>query len=145
MSSAAYAVTRADWQASLFGPLSRARLARCTPAWPLRSISVRVHRNHGFEPVSTACAPFAAWNGLDLVWTIGAYDDSLVFDVAGDADVEIVWFDTARVRDAHVGTSWLADRLSALRARTDQPILVLARSEERRVGKECRSRWSPYH
>ena len=24
-------------------------------------------------------------------------------------------------------------------------ILVLTRSEERRVGKECRSRWSPYH
>ena len=23
--------------------------------------------------------------------------------------------------------------------------LVLIRSEERRVGKECRSRWSPYH
>ena len=22
---------------------------------------------------------------------------------------------------------------------------VFARSEERRVGKECRSRWSPYH
>ena len=27
------------------------------------------------------------------------------------------------------------------------PLLVvgIARSEERRVGKECRSRWSPYH
>ena len=26
------------------------------------------------------------------------------------------------------------------------PLLMLsARSEERRVGKECRSRWSPYH
>ena len=24
-------------------------------------------------------------------------------------------------------------------------LLNLARSEERRVGKECRSRWSPYH
>ena len=24
-------------------------------------------------------------------------------------------------------------------------LLVLFRSEERRVGKECRSRWSPYH
>src|SRR3712207_8768026 len=24
-------------------------------------------------------------------------------------------------------------------------VLPLARSEERRVGKECRSRWSPYH
>ena len=29
---------------------------------------------------------------------------------------------------------------------TDLPIyLENARSEERRVGKECRSRWSPYH
>ena len=24
-------------------------------------------------------------------------------------------------------------------------IMEMARSEERRVGKECRSRWSPYH
>src|SRR5258706_2684046 len=28
---------------------------------------------------------------------------------------------------------------------TIQPGLALQRSEERRVGKECRSRWSPYH
>src|SRR3712207_8255025 len=27
----------------------------------------------------------------------------------------------------------------------DERIFDLARSEERRVGKECRSRWSPYH
>ena len=27
---------------------------------------------------------------------------------------------------------------------TEDPNLVI-RSEERRVGKECRSRWSPYH
>ena len=25
------------------------------------------------------------------------------------------------------------------------PVILLGRSEERRVGKECRSRWSPYH
>ena len=24
-------------------------------------------------------------------------------------------------------------------------VIAIARSEERRVGKECRSRWSPYH
>ena len=24
-------------------------------------------------------------------------------------------------------------------------VTILVRSEERRVGKECRSRWSPYH
>src|SRR5215813_14096073 len=29
--------------------------------------------------------------------------------------------------------------------RSDGPEHVDARSEERRVGKECRSRWSPYH
>ena len=26
-----------------------------------------------------------------------------------------------------------------------QPVMPGVRSEERRVGKECRSRWSPYH
>ena len=31
---------------------------------------------------------------------------------------------------------------SAIRARRSSPA---ERSEERRVGKECRSRWSPYH
>ena len=27
----------------------------------------------------------------------------------------------------------------------ERAVLRVARSEERRVGKECRSRWSPYH
>src|SRR5271170_2650529 len=35
------------------------------------------------------------------------------------------------------------DRLAALARRAGLPLV--ARSEERRVGKECRSRWSPYH
>ena len=29
--------------------------------------------------------------------------------------------------------------------RNQYRLLISARSEERRVGKECRSRWSPYH
>src|SRR5438876_7777281 len=33
---------------------------------------------------------------------------------------------------------------SALSVRTE-PSAAALRSEERRVGKECRSRWSPYH
>ena len=28
---------------------------------------------------------------------------------------------------------------------TSMPEFTVSRSEERRVGKECRSRWSPYH
>ena len=39
----------------------------------------------------------------------------------------------------------LASGLSDHVADTDNPHGVTARSEERRVGKECRSRWSPYH
>ena len=39
-------------------------------------------------------------------------------------------------------------RKSALFERDEDGIILkgaFARSEERRVGKECRSRWSPYH
>ena len=34
---------------------------------------------------------------------------------------------------------------SFLRTRLGLPVVAEHRSEERRVGKECRSRWSPYH
>src|ERR1022692_1937572 len=34
---------------------------------------------------------------------------------------------------------------AALAALYDQSNQLVYRSEERRVGKECRSRWSPYH
>src|SRR3712207_3399778 len=36
-------------------------------------------------------------------------------------------------------------QLPAIRVRHARPPSILIRSEERRVGKECRSRWSPYH
>ena len=37
-------------------------------------------------------------------------------------------------------------RVAAAMGASDLPVLVVGRgSEERRVGKECRSRWSPYH
>ena len=37
------------------------------------------------------------------------------------------------------------DEMLAAVKQGDPPDIVLLRSEERRVGKECRSRWSPYH
>ena len=39
---------------------------------------------------------------------------------------------------------YLSGSLEFLAEKLDQP-LETVRSEERRVGKECRSRWSPYH
>ena len=41
----------------------------------------------------------------------------------------------------------IADTISRSCSKKSSPSFVktLCRSEERRVGKECRSRWSPYH
>src|SRR5256885_1523941 len=53
----------------------------------------------------------------------------------------------ARVED-HLATGSAAD-LQTLESPAGwkhfPSALLVARSEERRVGKECRSRWSPYH
>ena len=50
------------------------------------------------------------------------------------------------VADLRDSTGPLARRDAARRAvLVRQASYVLLRSEERRVGKECRSRWSPYH
>ena len=37
------------------------------------------------------------------------------------------------------------EAIEIVRSVAPQLILMDMRSEERRVGKECRSRWSPYH
>src|SRR5256884_9418282 len=50
--------------------------------------------------------------------------------------------DPARVRQ--IQTSEVRLELAFGEFQTLQSVVVL-RSEERRVGKECRSRWSPYH
>src|ERR1035441_1749843 len=46
----------------------------------------------------------------------------------------------------HIGTEEYGGAEDALES-ADQPAVLgtALRSEERRVGKECRSRWSPYH
>lgn len=38
-----------------------------------------------------------------------------------------------------------AEQQSAIEASKQIVSMLVIRSEERRVGKECRSRWSPYH
>src|SRR2546430_9659027 len=43
------------------------------------------------------------------------------------------------------GFGLFAERIGVAKADSWIELGVLERSEERRVGKECRSRWSPYH
>ena len=122
------ALTRAEWQPTLFGAPSRAALLSMRPAWACERLRVRVHRNHGFEAVAGAVPAYAAWNCLEFVFSIGAYDDSLAFEQAGDADAELIWLDTQRLSKlpaAQLG-GWIGARLRALRGRTLRPILLLA-------------------
>src|SRR5256885_2973368 len=51
----------------------------------------------------------------------------------------------ADVAAASVGVAIQQLRDAGQRRTNDIGVAVLGRSEERRVGKECRSRWSPYH
>ena len=47
---------------------------------------------------------------------------------------------TRGLKNLHQNLNGLLSKLSAIQLMIDS-----IRSEERRVGKECRSRWSPYH
>src|SRR3712207_7476891 len=62
--------------------------------------------------------------------------------------------DVERLQAVLVETGALSDIEARIEALTDEAVTAVKesplreeaqRSEERRVGKECRSRWSPYH
>ena len=42
-------------------------------------------------------------------------------------------------------TGEIARQASSVIVKMGDTVVLVTRSEERRVGKECRSRWSPYH
>src|SRR2546422_11700271 len=54
--------------------------------------------------------------------------------------------EVSNVQSTAPSASYSLRRYRAARGKLDQTnLFTRARSEERRVGKECRSRWSPYH
>ena len=74
--------------------------------------------------------------------------------LAGAADVRVERQDTAleklasrfeTVKDLAAVPYWEEQKLEYNAQTLPVTIKLLSRSEERRVGKECRSRWSPYH
>ena len=127
MNAAHFALERAAWQPILFGTPNRAAIAGCIASWECRPVRVRVHRNHAFEPVSSICAAYAAWNRIDFDWRIGSYDDTLSFGLEERGEIELIWFDSERlqkVADGKLG-EWLLERLRNLRSFTTNPIVAL--------------------
>src|SRR5256885_13578213 len=84
--------------------------------------------------------PVALQDGSWLVVEGGA-ERGCVTNISADGETKRVIKKTGRPNGLAIdsdGVIWVAE--------SKQPSLVrLTRSEERRVGKECRSRWSPYH
>ena len=68
----------------------------------------------------------------------------------GDQEVVLETSEIARQADGAVMVSMgdtvvLVTAVGRKKADPGRDFFPLTRSEERRVGKECRSRWSPYH
>jgi len=121
-----------QWQSvCLDAAPDRLALLKLTCAWSLRTVNVRVHRNHAFEFVQSPTQTFLAYGGLQAAWTLSDYDDSLSFNSLtsdGDAEVmdaELVWLDFGHYAiDARALQDWLSGRLAYLRARSNAPILL---------------------
>src|SRR2546429_8569417 len=76
-------------------------------------------------------------------------DNSAHSDWAVDRAIELCCRSDGRITGNHVYAARLHDVRfrqleTGLPARFQTPDEIKKRSEERRVGKECRSRWSPY-
>src|SRR5476649_539228 len=111
------------------------------------------------RPSSVGCTPMVPWGRADLHMHTTASDgwpspSQLVDHAARRAGLNVI---AVTDHDTIEGALRAADHAARRRrlhvivgeevsSRDGHIIgLFLERSEERRVGKECRSRWSPYH
>ena len=127
--AAATCLERAKWQQTLFAPFPKRRsVQELARSWPVRTIRVRIHRNHAFEPLEAVLRQYLAFAGFAAEFVYSQYDDSLSFYTGDSAEVELVWLDLSRYAVA-LGideiAQWLGSRLTELRQRTAAPILVL--------------------
>src|SRR5256885_7321810 len=88
-------------------------------------------RDYKVTGVQTCALPISAVRYMVLpAVSLGFNQSALIARIARSCMLEVLQQDYIRTARAK-GLS--------------QRVVIIARSEERRVGKECRSRWSPYH
>ena len=68
----------------------------------------------------------------------------LLFLEAQDPDRDISFYINSPGGSVTAGMA-IYDTMNFIKCDVSTICIGMARSEERRVGKECRSRWSPYH
>src|SRR5260370_20777870 len=97
--------------------------------------TIAIHGGYEVDPTTKAVA-------VPIYQTV-AY----AFDSA-DHGAALFNLETEGYRYTRIGnptTAVLERRMAALEGGLEALCVSSGRSEERRVGKECRSRWSPYH
>ena len=88
------------------------------------------------QTVSTAKAQFTEWQGeFQAVGTLRAVRGA---DLASEVPGVITAIQFQSGQEIEAGAP-------LVQLNNESDLARLRRSEERRVGKECRSRWSPYH
>src|SRR2546426_8257918 len=77
--------------------------------------------------------------------TVATFTDPRDPEVIGDYSAGIDWGDGTPASNGTITLSVGVFSVAGDHTYAEEGKFYVTRSEERRVGKECRSRWSPYH
>src|ERR1035438_4682190 len=145
---------RRNWRARDGTAAVANRRAGSQPA-PRNQFTVRLRVTHAFESACQMSYPNSMWMRAGRwVAVVGFVPLLCAAAPPPSAWVPVRWpWADARSLELLTGTpvnclllqSPAPALVAAAQARGVVALAVVARSEERRVGKECRSRWSPYH
>lgn len=88
-----------------------------------QKITINIHRNHAFEPISSVIAPFLHFANLSAEFRMSDYDDSMSFADFKEGSVELIWLDLTRYKNDVSG--FLNERIAFLQNLSKAPILVI--------------------
>ena len=120
--------------------------AQSTPRAERQTLSFSNDRKQDLKKLSELCL-FNDLTSADVLWANDLTVDSLVEGTtliipASKQDILAVWQSVQRQRK---GTSDTLVSIKLHGVPRSAPRAEVADRKSRRVGKECRSRWSPYH
>src|SRR2546422_250968 len=108
----------------------------------LRLVTVKTLSSPSYTALNLTVAS-ASLSGLGSAFSFDIANAFVRYNATSDASPKLNWaaaaFTPADLRFAEISNT------TALDVGASIGLTVADRSEERRVGKECRSRWSPYH
>ena len=88
---------------------------------------------------------YTVWGKCEFMNPGGSVKDRMATYILDDAEDRKIIKKGDTLIEATSGNTGIAFAMLAAERGYKMKIVMPSRSEERRVGKECRSRWSPYH